>query len=298
MTNRPEWFTLVDESNTVVGVVAHEVALLLISGGVVNPLDGGRTLRLLSKAHEHTGITATVPPARLVSVSFSVDDPTSAPSLATVIQKKFTGASADVEIEYLNSDDKVRLDRAFVGTNKSLHPQGSASDKAYTSLDAWLMAVHEVKQAGHSLACLSAPKERVAVVLDYDTDMTYSLPFRHLYATSHGVQPATVKAWGFEKDPLELLRQVRHGVQPATVKAWGFEKDPLELLRQVRDHNLRECLVAGKADPLNEGVLDAQPDAELEALFMGDAVEVLAAFHDHTESMKNQPGFSRSPDAP
>ena len=273
MTNRPEWFTLVDESNTVVGVVAHEVALLLISGGVVNPLDGGRTLRLLSKAHEHTGITATVPPARLVSVSFSVDDPTSAPSLATVIQKKFTGASADVEIEYLNSDDKVRLDRAFVGTNKSLHPQGSASDKAYTSLDAWLMAVHEVKQAGHSLACLSAPKERVAVVLDYDTDMTYSLPFRHLYATSHGVQPATVKAWGFEKDPLELLRQ-------------------------VRDHNLRECLVAGKADPLNEGVLDAQPDAELEALFMGDAVEVLAAFHDHTESMKNQPGFSRSPDAP
>lgn len=264
MTSRSEWFTLVDESNTVVGVVAHEVALLLISGGVVNPLDGGRTLRLLSKAHEHTGITATVPAARLVS----------APSLATVIQKKFTGESADEEIEYMNSDDKVRLDRALVGTNKSLHPQGSASDKAYTSLDAWLMAVHEVKQAGHSLACLSAPKERVAVVLDYGTDKSYSLPFRYLYATSHGVQPATVKAWGFEKEPLELLRQ-------------------------VRDHNLRECLVAGKADPLTkEGVLDAQPDAELEALFMGDAVEVLAAFHDHTESMKNQPGFSRSPDAP
>ena len=263
MTSRSEWFTLVDESNTVVGVVAHEVALLLISGGVVNPLDGGRTLRLLSKAHEHTGITATVPAARLVS----------APSLATVIQKKFTGESADEEIEHLNSDDKVRLDRALVGADKPPAPQGD-TDKAFTSLDEWLMAVYEVKQAGHSLACFTAPKERVAVVLDYGTDKSYSLPFRYLYATSHGVQPATVKAWGFEKEPLELLRQ-------------------------VRDHNLRECLVAGKADPLTkEGVLDAQPDAELEALFMGDAVEVLAAFHDHTKSMKNQPGFSRSPDAP
>jgi hypothetical protein len=274
MTSRSEWFTLVDESNTVVGVVAHEVALLLISGGVANPpLDGGRTLRLLSKAHEHTGITATVPSARLVSAPSPVSAPTSAPSLATVIQKKFTGESADEEIEYLNSDDKVRLDRALVGADKPPAPQGD-TDKAFTSLDEWLMAVHEVKQAGHSLACFTAPKERVAVVLDYSTDKSYSLPFRYLYATSHGVQPATVKAWGFEKEPLELLRQ-------------------------VRDHNLRECLVAGKADPLTkEGVLDAQPDAELEALFMGDAVEVLAAFHDHTESMKNQPGFSRSPDAP
>lgn len=258
MSDRSEWVTLVDENDAVVGEVAPEVAMLLVAEEVTTGFLGGNRVKLLPRSRKHAGITVTVPSAR----------PVSTPSFP-IIRKVFTGASADVEIEYMNSDDKVRIDRAFVGTNKSLHPQGSASDKAYTSLDEWLMAVHEVKQAGHHLACLSAPKERVAVVLDYDTDMTYSLPFRHLYATSHGVQPATVKAWGFTDNREELLRQ-------------------------VRDHNLREHLIAGKADPLHEGVLDAQPDAELEALWCDNAAEILSAFDTHTESMKNQQGYLKS----
>lgn len=263
MSDRSEWVAIVDENDAVVGEVAPEVAMLLVAEEVTTGfLGGGNRVKLLPHHRKHAGITVTVPSARTVAAS-------EFPVHAWRIEKKFTGASADVEIEYMNSDDKVRLDRAFVGTNKSLHPQGDASNKTYTSLDEWLMAVHEVKQAGHSLACLSAPKERVAVVLDYDTDMTYSLPFRHLYATSHGVQPATVKAWGFTDNPEELLRQ-------------------------VRDHNLREHLIAGKADPLNEGVLDAQPDAELEALWKDGSEEVLAAFHAHTESMKNQQGYLKS----
>lgn len=259
MSDRSDWFTIVDENNTVLGEVAPEVAVLLFARGLGDRfLDGSRRMRLLTKPPEHAGITVTVPAARTVPLSGF-----------PVMAKKFTGESADVEIEYMNSDDKVRLDRAFVGTNKSLRPQGDASNKTYTSLDAWLMAVHEAKQAGHHLACLTAPRERVAVVLDYNADKSYSLPFRYLYATSHGVLPLTVKAWGFEHDPLELLRQ-------------------------VRDHNLREYLIAGKADHLNEGVLDAQPDVELEALWKDDAEQVLAAFHTHTEEMKNQPGYLKS----
>lgn len=258
MSDRSEWTTVVDEDDALVGEVAPEVAVLLVAAEVTTGFLGGNRVKVLPHPRKHAGITVTVPSAR----------PVSAPP-PPVIPKMFTGASADVEIEYLNSDDKVRLNRAFVGTNKSLYPQGLASDKTFSSLDEWLMAVHEVKQAGHRLACFTAPKERVAVVLDYDADVSYSLPFRHLHATSHGVQPATVKAWGFER-----ARE--------------------ELLRHVRDHNLRENLIAGKADPLNEGVLDAQPDAELEALWKDGSEQVLAAFHAHTESMKNQQGYLKS----
>lgn len=185
-----------------------------------------------------------------------------------IIKKKFTGASADIEIEYLNADDKVRLDRALVGTNRDLLPR-NASDRLFKSLDEWLAAIYQAKQAGHRLACLAAPKERVAVVLNHDTHATYSLPFRHLYATSHEVQPSTVQAWGFGDKPLELLRQ-------------------------VRDHNLREVLIAGKPDPVNDGVLDAQPDEELEALWKDDAEEILASFRAHEEEMKKQPGYLAS----
>lgn len=250
MTDRTEWVVLVDPSDDEVGLVSPTVALLLIERGIADGLftNGPKWLRLRDTPSTEKGrLTATVPSA--------------APWERTkVIKKKFTGASADVEIEYLNADDKVCLDRALVGTNRDVFPK-NASDRLFKSLDEWLMAVYEAKQAGHRLACLSAPKERVAVVLDYDTDTTYSLPFRHLYATAHDVQPSTVHAWGFTDDPLELLRQ-------------------------VRDHHLRETLVAGNPDSLMEGVLDAQPDAELEALWKEDAEEVLAAFNAHTESLK------------
>lgn len=257
MNDRAEWVVLVDTSDNEVGVVSPTIALLLMEKGVADGLftDGRKWLQLRSgPAMEQGRMTATVPSA--------------APWGGTgVIPKKFTGASADVEIEYLNADDKVRLDRALIGTNRDLLPK-NASDRLFKSLDEWLVAIHQVKAAGHRLSCFTAPKERVAVVLDYGTDTTYSLPFRHLYATSHGVQPPTVQAWGFADDPLELLRQ-------------------------VRDHNLREYLVAGKPDHLTkEGVLDAQPDAELEALWKEDAEEVLAAFNAHTESMKAQPGLT------
>lgn len=39
--------------------------------------------------------------------------------------------------------------------------------------------------------------------------------------------------------------------------------------------------------------MDAQPDAELEALWKDDAEQVISAFDAHTESMKNQPGYLR-----
>ena len=259
MTDRSEWFTVLDKNDTVVGEVAPEVVVLLFAQELVEGfLGGGNRVRLLSRPPEHAGVTVTVPSARTVATSGF-----------PVIEKKFTGASAEVELAELNSDNKVRLDRVLVGAGKPPSPQSDTSN-AFTSLDEWLMAVHEVKQAGHRLACYTEPKARVAVVLDYDTDKTYSLPFRYLYATSHGVQPSTVKAWGYESDPLELLRQ-------------------------VRDHNLREVLIAGKPYYLNpEGEMDAQPDAELEALWKDDAEQVLSAFDAHTESMKNQPGYSRS----
>lgn len=260
MSDRSDWFTLLDKNGAVVGEVAPEVAVLLFARGLGDGfLDGSRRMLLRPLPPEHAGVTVTVPSARTVS----------APSFPTIL-KKFTGESAEAELAELNSDNKVRLDRALVGTNKSLYPQGDGSNKTFTSLDGWLMAVHEAKQAGHRLACFAAPRERVAAVRDYDADKTYSLPFRYLYATSHGVQPSTVKAWGFEHDPEELLRH-------------------------VRDHNLREYLIAGKPDYLNpEGAVDAQPDAELEALWKDDAEQVLTAFDAHTEEMRNQPGFSRS----
>lgn len=261
MSDHSEWFTVVDEKNNVVGAVAPEVATLLFSRGVGDRfLDGSKRVRLLTKPPEHAGVTATVPAARTVS----------APSQPPFRVNTFTGESAEAEIAELNPDNKVILNRTLVGAGTVPAPQ-SDTDTPFTSLDGWLMAVHEAKQAGHRLACFTDSKERVAVVLDYDADKSYSLPFRYLYATTHGVQPSTVKAWGFEHDPLEMLRQ-------------------------VRDHNLRENLIAGKPyyylNP--EGVLDAQPDAELEALWKDDAEQVLAAFDAHTEEMKNQPGFSRS----
>ncbi len=259
MSDRSDWFTIVDENNTVLGEVAPKVAMLLFARELADGfLDGSRRMRLLTKPPEHAGIIVTVPAARTVS----------APSFPTIL-KKFTGESAEAELAELNSDNKVLLDRALVGAGTFPAPQ-SDTDTPFTSLDGWLMAVHEAKQAGHRLACLTAPRERVAVVLDYDADKSYSLPFRYLYATSHGVQPPTVKAWGFEHDPLELLRQ-------------------------VRDHNLREYLIAGKPYYLNpENEVDAQPDAELEALWNDDAEQVLTAFHAHTEEMKNQPGYLKS----
>jgi hypothetical protein len=258
MTDRADWFTLVDENNAVVGEVSREVAVLLVTEGIATGFfDGSRTVKLLPPVVEaRKGVTVTVPAARPVSAGAT-----------HTIPKKFTGESADEEVAFLNSDNKVRLDRALIGTNRDLTYTGNDNDRLFKSLDEWLMAVHEAKQAEHRLACFTAPKERVAVVLDYDTGTTYSLPFRHLYATAHGVQSATVRAWGFAGDPLELLRQ-------------------------VRDHNLREVLVAGKPDYLNGGALDAQPDAELEALWKDDAEEVLAAFNAHTESMKAQPGLT------
>lgn len=256
MSDRSDWFTLVDENNTVVGEVAPKVAMLLFARELADGfLDGSRRMRLRPRPPEHAGITVTVPAARTVPLS---EFP--------VIEKKFTGESAEAELAELNSDNKVRLDRTLVSAGTFPAPQSDT----FTSLDKWLVAVHEAKQAGHRLACLTAPRERVAVVLDYDADKSYSLPFRYLYATLHGVRSPTVKAWGFEHDPPELLRQ-------------------------VRDHNLREYLIAGKPYYLNpESEVDAQPDAELEALWKDDAEQVLAAFHAHTEEMKNQPGYLKS----
>jgi len=240
---RYDWVYLDDENGSGVGVVAPEVAALLLVKGFAQNTEDPQKIRVL------------------------LQDKT--PQVKEgIIKKKFTGASADIEIEYLNADDKVRLDRALIGTNRDLLPK-NASDRLFKSLDEWLVAIHEVKAAGHRLSCFTAPKERVAVVLNHDTHTTYSLPFRHLYATSHGVQPSTVQAWGFGDDPLELLRK-------------------------VRDHNLREILIAGKPDHMNEGVLDAQPDDELEALWKGDAEEVLASFRAHEEEMKKQPGYLAS----
>jgi len=258
MTDRSEWFTVLDKNDAVVGEVAPEVVVLLFAQELVEGfLGGGNRVRLLSRPPEHAGVTVTVPSARTVTASgFSV------------IEKKFTGASAEAELAGLNPDNEVRLDRVLVGAGKPPSPQSDTSN-TFTSLDEWLMTVHEVKQAGHRLACCTEPKARVVVVLDYDTDKTYSLPFRYLYATSHGVQPSTVKAWGYEGDPLELLRQ-------------------------VRDHNLREALVAGTPDHFHDGVFDAQPDAELEGLFMDGAEQVLAALNAHTASMKKQPGYLKS----
>jgi hypothetical protein len=240
---RYDWVYLDDENGAGVGVIAPEVAAFLLTRGFAHNTEDPQKLRFT------VGLK-------------------SPPPKEGIIYKKFTGASADVEIEYLNADDKVRLERALIGTNRDFLPK-NASDQLFKSLDAWLMAVHEARQAGHRLSCFTAPKERVAVVLDYDTDVTYSLPFRYLYATSHGVQPPTVRAWGFGDDPLELLRQ-------------------------VRDHNLREILVAGKPDHLTEGVLDALPDEELEDLWKDGAEEVLAAFNAHTALMKKEPGFLKS----
>ena len=267
MSDRSKWFTLLDKNDAVVGEVAPEAAALLVARELADGLlDGSNLVRLRSRPPEHAGVTASVPAARTVTASgLSITSPVTFP----YIGKKFTGESAEVEIAELNPDDAVLLKRALGGAGKPPSPQ-SNTDKTFGALDEWLMAVHEVKQAGHRLTCIMAARERVAVVFDYDADKTYSLPLKYLYANLHGVQPSTVKAWGFE-----------HG--------------PEELLRHVRDHNLRAYLIAGKPDYLNsEGAVDAQPDAELEALFEGDAGEVLAAFDAHTESMKNQPGFSRS----
>jgi hypothetical protein len=65
------------------------------------------------------------------------------------------------------------------------------------------------------------------------------------------------------------------------------------------EFTLGEHLVAGEPDPsTEEEVFDVQPDVELEALWKGDAEEVLSAFAAHTEHMKTQPGFSRTPYTP
>ncbi len=238
-----DWVRILDNTNTLIGEVSPTLALILIEKGIVEE-EFGIDLRLKTK--EDT---------KVLGVVMEMRDPHTG-----VIRKSFTGESADVEIEFLNSDDKVRLERALIGTNKDLLPR-NASDQLFKSLDEWLVAIHQMKSEGHRLSCLTAPKERVAVVLDHDTDITYSLPFRHLYATAHGVQPSTVHAWGFAEDPLELLRQ-------------------------VRDHNLRECLIAGKPDLVNGEIWDAQPDEELETLWKDDADKVLQAFQYHTGWLK------------
>lgn len=263
MSDRSKWLTVVDENNTVLGEVAPEVAALLVARELADGfLDGSNLVQLRPRQPEHAGVTASVPAARTVTASgLSFASPVTFP----YIEKKFTGESAAKEIAELNPDNGVRLDRALVSADTFPAPQSDT----FPSLDEWLVAVHKAKQAGHRLACFTAARERVVGVLDYDADKIYSLPLKYLNATLHGVQFPTVKAWGFEHDPEELLRR-------------------------VRDHNLRAHLIAGKADPLNEGVLDAQPDAELEALWKDDAEQVLAALRAHTEEMKNQPGFSRS----
>jgi hypothetical protein len=254
MSDRSEWVTLVDENNTVVGEVAPEVAVLLFGWGLGDVFfDGSSRMQL-------TVACPTPSPS-----SFPVVE---TPSSFPVVERKFTGESAAAEIAELNPDGKVRLGRVLVGAGTFPAPQ-SDTGTFFTSLDGWLMAVHEAKQAGHRLTCFTAPKERVAVVLDYDVDKSYSLPLRYLHTTPHGVQFSTVKAWGFEHDPLEFLRQ-------------------------VRDHNLRGYLIAGKPCYLNpENEVDAQPDVELEALWKDDAEEVLAAFDAHTENMKKQPAAAR-----
>ena len=62
MTDRSEWFTVLDKNDTVVGEVAPEVVVLLFAQELVEGfLGGGNRVRLLSRPPEHAGVTVTVP---------------------------------------------------------------------------------------------------------------------------------------------------------------------------------------------------------------------------------------------